>query len=70
STLLELLQSFDVYPLPQRFAVFSARREMNARGRKGVVLSSYTHTHCRRGTAPVDSAVPFCALREYEVNGT
>lgn len=36
STLLELLQSFDVYRRPQRFEEFVVSCEMDARGRKGL----------------------------------
>ncbi len=41
STLLELLQSFDIYRRPQRFAEFVAACEMDARGRLGFEQREY-----------------------------
>ncbi|MGX5217872.1 multifunctional CCA addition/repair protein [Pseudomonas segetis] len=41
STLLELLQRFDVYRRPQRFAEFIAACEMDARGRDGFEQRDY-----------------------------
>ena len=41
STLLELLQSFDIYRRPQRFAEFVAACEMDARGRLGFEQRDY-----------------------------
>ena len=51
STLLELLQSFDVYRRPQRFEEFIAACEMDARGRKGLEQQSYPQADYLRGAA-------------------
>lgn len=51
STLLELLQSFDVYRRPQRFEEFVMACEMDARGRKGLEQRSYPQADYLRGAA-------------------
>jgi tRNA nucleotidyltransferase (CCA-adding enzyme) len=51
STLLELLQSFDVYRRPQRFEEFIVACEMDARGRKGLEQRSYPQADYLRGAA-------------------
>lgn len=57
STLLELLQSFDVYRRPQRFEEFIAACEMDARGRKGLENRSYPQADYLRGAAAAARAV-------------
>lgn len=51
STLLELLQSFDVYRRPQRFEEFVVCCEMDARGRLGFEQRSYPQADYLRGAA-------------------
>ena len=51
STLLELLQSFDVYRRPQRFEDFVMACEMDARGRLGLEQRSYPQADYLRGAA-------------------
>jgi tRNA nucleotidyltransferase (CCA-adding enzyme) len=51
STLLELLQSFDVYRRPQRFEEFIMACEMDARGRLGFEQRSYPQADYLRGAA-------------------
>ncbi|SEJ89441.1 multifunctional CCA addition/repair protein [Pseudomonas sp. NFR16] len=51
STLLDLLQSFDVYRRPQRFEEFVVACEMDARGRKGFEDRSYPQAEYLRGAA-------------------
>jgi tRNA nucleotidyltransferase (CCA-adding enzyme) len=51
STLLDLLQSFDVYRRPQRFEEFIVSCEMDARGRKGFEDRSYPQAQYLRGAA-------------------
>ena len=51
STLLDLLQSFDVYRRPQRFEEFIVACEMDARGRKGFEDRSYPQADYLRGAA-------------------
>ena len=51
STLLELLQSFDVYRRPQRFEEFIIACEMDARGRLGFEQRSYPQADYLRGAA-------------------
>lgn len=50
-TLLELLQSFDVYRRPQRFEDFVMACEMDARGRLGLEQRSYPQADYLRGAA-------------------
>lgn len=51
STLLDLLQSFDVYRRPQRFEEFIVACEMDARGRKGFEDRIYPQAQYLRGAA-------------------
>jgi tRNA nucleotidyltransferase (CCA-adding enzyme) len=51
STLLDLLQSFDVYRRPQRFEEFVVACEMDARGRKGLEDRSYPQAEYLRAAA-------------------
>lgn len=51
STLLELLQSFDVYRRPQRFEDFIVACEMDARGRLGFEERDYPQAEYLRGAA-------------------
>lgn len=51
STLLELLQRFDVYRRPQRFAEFIAACEMDARGRLGLEQRDYPQARYLLGAA-------------------
>ncbi|WP_175653451.1 multifunctional CCA addition/repair protein [Pseudomonas sp. Marseille-P9899] len=51
STLLELLQRFDVYRRPQRFEEFIAACEMDARGRLGLEDRAYPQAEYLRGAA-------------------
>jgi len=49
STLLELLQHFDVFRRPQRFEAFIAVCEMDARGREGLEQRDYPQANYLRG---------------------
>lgn len=69
STLLELLQSFDVYRRPQRFEEFIAACEMDARGRKGLENRSYTQADYLRGAAAAARAVAVQPLLEKGFKG-
>lgn len=51
STLLELLQNFDVYRRPQRFEDFIMACEMDARGRLGFEAREYPQADYLRGAA-------------------
>lgn len=57
STLLELLQSFDVYRRPQRFEEFVVACEMDARGRLGFEQRRYPQADYLRGAAEAARAV-------------
>jgi tRNA nucleotidyltransferase (CCA-adding enzyme) len=57
STLLELLQSFDVYRRPQRFEEFVMACEMDARGRLGLDQRSYPQADYLRGAATAARSV-------------
>ena len=57
TTLLELLQSFDVYRRPQRFEEFVVCCEMDARGRLGLESRSYPQADYLRGAAAAARAV-------------
>ncbi|WP_373389468.1 multifunctional CCA addition/repair protein [Pseudomonas alcaligenes] len=57
STLLELLQSFDVYRRPQRFEDFLAACEMDARGRLGLEERDYPQSAYLRGAMQAARAV-------------
>ncbi|SSB98188.1 tRNA nucleotidyltransferase (CCA-adding enzyme) [Pseudomonas sp. 43mfcvi1.1] len=69
STLLELLQSFDVYRRPQRFEEFIAACEMDARGRKGLENRSYPQADYLRGAAAATRAVAVQPLLEKGFKG-
>jgi len=69
STLLELLQSFDVYRRPQRFEEFIAACEMDARGRKGLEQRSYPQADYLRGAAAAARAVAVQPLLEKGFKG-
>ena len=58
STLLELLQNFDAYRRPQRFAEFVAACEMDARGRLGFEQRDYPQARYLLGAASAARAVP------------
>ena len=57
NTLLELLQSFDVYRRPQRFEEFLAACEMDARGRLGLEQREYPQSAYLRGAMQAARAV-------------
>lgn len=57
STLLELLQSFDVYRRPQRFEEFIAACEMDARARLGLEAREYPQAAYLRGAAEAARAI-------------
>jgi len=69
STLLELLQSFDVYRRPQRFEEFIAACEMDARGRKGLEQRSYPQAEYLRGAAKAAREVAVQPLLEMGFKG-
>jgi tRNA nucleotidyltransferase (CCA-adding enzyme) len=64
STLLELLQTFDVYRRPQRFEEFIAACEMDARGRLGLEQREYPQAAYLRGAAEAARAVKVQPLVE------
>ncbi|CAH0235647.1 MULTISPECIES: multifunctional CCA addition/repair protein [Pseudomonas] len=69
STLLELLQSFDIYRRPQRFEEFIAACEMDARGRKGLEQRSYPQADYLRGAAKAAREVAVQPLLEQGFKG-
>jgi tRNA nucleotidyltransferase (CCA-adding enzyme) len=69
STLLKLLQSFDIYRRPQRFEEFIAACEMDARGRKGLEQRSYPQADYLRGAAKAARAVAVQPLLEKGFKG-
>lgn len=69
STLLELLQSFDIYRRPQRFEEFIAACEMDARGRKGLMQRSYPQADYLRGAAKAAREVAVQPLLEQGFKG-
>ncbi|MBH3428555.1 multifunctional CCA addition/repair protein [Pseudomonas alkylphenolica] len=69
STLLELLQSFDVYRRPQRFEEFIAACEMDARGRKGLEQRDYPQAAYLRGAAAAARAVQVQPLVQQGLTG-
>lgn len=69
STLLELLQSFDAYRRPQRFAEFVAACEMDARGRLGFEQRDYPQASYLLGAANAARAVPVQPLLEQGLKG-
>lgn len=69
STLLELLQSFDVYRRPQRFEEFIAACEMDARGRLGFEDREYPQADYMRGAMQAARAVTVQPLLEKGLQG-
>ncbi|MDH0290782.1 multifunctional CCA addition/repair protein [Pseudomonas sp. GD04087] len=69
STILELLQSFDVYRRPQRFEEFLAASEMDARGRHGLEDRDYPQADYLRGAAQAARAVAVQPLLEKGYKG-
>ena len=69
STLLDLLQSFDVHRRPQRFEEFVVACEMDARGRKGLELRSYPQADYLRGAANAARGVAVQPLLEKGFKG-
>lgn len=69
STLLELLQSFDVYRRPQRFAEFIVACEMDARGRLGMESRIYPQADYLRGAATAALTVAVQPLLEQGFKG-
>ena len=69
STLLELLQRFDVFRRPQRFAEFVAACEMDARGRKGLEQRDYPQAAYLLGAAEAARQVPVKPLLEKGFKG-
>ncbi|NER59795.1 multifunctional CCA addition/repair protein [Pseudomonas sp. MAFF212428] len=69
STLLELLQRFDVYRRPQRFEEFIAACEMDARGRLGLENRDYPQAAYLRGAAAAACAVAAQPLVEKGFSG-
>ncbi|UVE17397.1 multifunctional CCA addition/repair protein [Pseudomonas sp. LS44] len=69
STLLELLQRFDVYRRPQRFEEFIATCEMDARGRHGLEQRGYPQAAYLRGAATAARAVTVQPLLERGLQG-
>ncbi|AUZ48467.1 multifunctional CCA addition/repair protein [Pseudomonas orientalis] len=69
STLLELLQSFDVYRRPQRFEEFVLACEMDARGRTGFEQRTYPQADYLRGAAKAAREVQVAPLLEKGFKG-
>ncbi|BCQ71720.1 multifunctional CCA protein [Pseudomonas sp. Eqa60] len=69
STLLELLQSFDVFRRPQRFEEFIAACEMDARGRLGLESRPYPQADYLRGAAEAAREVAVQPLLEQRFKG-
>ncbi|NMZ77031.1 multifunctional CCA addition/repair protein [Pseudomonas nitroreducens] len=69
TTVLELLQSFDVYRRPQRFEEFLAASEMDARGRHGLEDRDYPQAEYLRGAAQAARAVAVQPLLEKGYKG-
>src|SRR5690606_41741027 len=69
STLLELLQRFDVFRRPQRFEEFIAASEMDARGRLGLEQRPYPQAAYLRGAAARARAVAIQPLLENGLPG-
>ena len=69
TTVLELLQSFDVYRRPQRFEEFLAASEMDARGRHGLEDRDYPQAEYLRGAAQAARAVAVRPLLEKGYKG-
>lgn len=68
-TLLKLLQSFDAYRRPQRFAEFVAACEMDARGRLGFEQRDYPQADYLLGAAEVARQVAVQPLVELGFKG-
>ncbi|ATR85057.1 multifunctional CCA addition/repair protein [Pseudomonas sp. HLS-6] len=69
STLLELLQRFDVYRRPERFEAFIAACEMDARGRLGLEQRAYPQADYLRGAAAAARAVAVQPLVQQGLTG-
>lgn len=69
STLLELLQSFDVFRRPQRFEEFIAACEMDARGRLGLESRPYPQADYLHGAANAARSVAVQPLLEQGFKG-
>ncbi|QAX81485.1 multifunctional CCA addition/repair protein [Candidatus Pseudomonas adelgestsugas] len=69
STLLELLQSFDIYRRPQRFEAFIVSCEMNARGCTDFKQRSYPQAEYLRGAAQAAREVPISHLLNQALQG-
>ncbi|MEQ6331166.1 multifunctional CCA addition/repair protein [Pseudomonas chengduensis] len=69
STLLELLQRFDVFRRPQRFAEFVAACEMDARGRLGLEQREYPQGAYLLSAAEAARQVPVKPLLEKGFKG-
>ncbi len=69
STLLELLQAFDIYRRPQRFEEFIAASEMDARGRHGLENRAYPQADYLRGAARAAREVAVQPLLEKGFKG-
>lgn len=69
NTILELLQSFDVYRRPQRFEEFLAASEMDARGRHGLEDREYPQADYLRGAAQAARSVAVPPLLEKGYKG-
>jgi tRNA nucleotidyltransferase (CCA-adding enzyme) len=69
STLLELLQRFDVFRRPQRFAEFVAACEMDARGRLGLEQRKYPQAAYLLGAAEAARQVAVKPLLEKGFKG-
>lgn len=69
NTILDLLQSFDVYRRPQRFEEFISASEMDARGRHGLELREYPQADYLRGAAQAARAVAVQPLLEKGYKG-
>lgn len=69
NTLLELLQTLDVYRRPQRFEEFIAASEMDARGRHGLEDRAYPQADYLRGAAQAARSVAVQPLLEKGYKG-
>jgi tRNA nucleotidyltransferase (CCA-adding enzyme) len=69
STLLKLLQGFDVFRRPQRFEEFIAACEMDARGRLGLEQRDYPQADYLRGAMHAARAVAVQPLLEQGFQG-
>ncbi|UCZ83039.1 multifunctional CCA addition/repair protein [Pseudomonas sp. L5B5] len=69
STLLELLQHFDIFRRPQRFEEFIAACEMDARGRLGLESRPYPQADYLRGAASAARSVAVQPLLEQGFKG-